>query len=123
MDWFYPVVGTIGALGLLAFMAWMPYLLKNYRYRSDNVEYVAVKPYKEYSTADAINRYWMAEDRIGVKCQYCGMDDCPIVLRHPLLDQDLWGFSLGGPKCKWCVELHNINYHLSTNGVRRLRKV
>lgn len=118
MDWFFYIVGGIGALGLLAFMFRMPYLLNNIR---TSAEIVDLKPYEEYESAAVINERWHDEQRIGWPCNYCGMDDCPIVLGHPGLDNSFF-IRLGGPKCKWCAELSNINYHLATHGVRRLKK-
>lgn len=115
MDWFYTVVGIIGALGLLAFMFKMPYLLDNIHLAREAAD---IRPYKEYETPSIIARDWHNSKFNGV-CGKCGMDDCPILVNR----YDSWSFYIGPPKCKWCAELDNINRHLATHGVRRLKKV
>jgi hypothetical protein len=86
-------VGSIFAVGLLDFRR------------------LPVQEYKEYSSADIIDRHWMNSDLIGL-CGKCGCDDAPIVV-HPYQ---------GAQKCKWCAEFDNITYHLKMNGIRRLEK-
>lgn len=70
-----------------------------------------ITAYKEYSTTEYIAAGWFDSSLID-ECEGCGRDDAPIV----------WISPDHGGKCKWCMELSNISYHLKQHGVRRLRK-
>lgn len=70
-------------------------------------------PYVEYSTAPSIADLWYDHTVVG-RCGRCGMDDSPIVVGNQPSH-----YMYVSPKCKWCAERDNLNYHLKHNGSRR----
>lgn len=117
MFWVMDVVIVVMTVSVVSLVLWE--IRKDTR--AKRVQYIEIGPYQEYETAPSINERWQDEERIGWPCNYCGLDDCSIVTGHPVLD-DAFFISISGPKCKWCAELHNINMHLATHGVRRWQK-
>lgn len=68
---------------------------------------VLKKEYVEYGTVKSIADVWDDPEHIG-ECAECGMSDSAVI-------RTIWGQL----KCKFCMELSNLNYHLKYNGSRR----
>ena len=69
--------------------------------------------YEEYETNKYLDAVWFDNDSVGTKCSDCGCSDAPGM-------ETAFPYSMF--RCKWCSELLCLNYHLRTNGQRRLMK-
>ncbi len=92
-----------------------------------------MEEYKQYETAPVIADQWRSDPRVGL-CDYCGLDDAPIVINHPddverhkedqqYADNIAYTNVSLRAKCKWCAEKDNLDYHLKYNGERRMIEI